>query len=130
MTIYYWRKGLICMSNIASASEWIKQSDYDMDTAKYMFNGGRYAYAVFICHLAVEKALKGLYHQRTCELSPKTHNLIYLLAKLGVKPEREMVKSITILNQANIATRYPESLEVLQRNYTKAVVSKIIKESE
>jgi|LSQX01.2.fsa_nt_gb hypothetical protein len=21
------------------ASEWIKQSDYDMDTAKYMFNG-------------------------------------------------------------------------------------------
>ena len=37
------------------ASEWIKQSDYDMDTAKYMFNGGRYAYIVFICHLAVEK---------------------------------------------------------------------------
>jgi len=112
------------------ASEWIKQSDYDMDTAKYMFNGGRYAYAVFICHLAVEKALKGLYHQRTCEMPPRTHNLVYLLTKLGIKPEKRMAKSIAILNQANIATRYPESLEVLQKNYTKAVTSNIIKESE
>jgi len=112
------------------ASEWIKQSDYDMDTAKYMFNGGRYAYAVFICHLAVEKALKGLYHQRTCEMPSKTHNLVYLLTKLEIKPEKRMVKSIAILNQANIATRYPESLEVLQKNYTKAVTSNIIKESE
>jgi len=112
------------------ASEWIKQSDYDMDTAKYMFSGGRYAYTVFTCHLAVEKALKGLYHKRTCEIPPRTHNLVYLLNKLGIKPEKSMAKSIAVLNQANIATRYPESLEILQKNYTKAVTSNIVKESE
>lgn len=58
------------------AAEWIRQSDYDLDTARYMFSGGRYAYAVFMCHLAAEKAIKGLYEQRTEEIPPKTHNRV------------------------------------------------------
>lgn len=39
--------------------EWPRQADYDMDTADFMFSGGRYFYAVFMCHLSLEKALKG-----------------------------------------------------------------------
>ena len=31
-----------------------------MDTATYMHEGGRHIYAVFMCHLSIEKALKGL----------------------------------------------------------------------
>lgn len=38
--------------------EWFRQSDYDMDTAEYMYQGGRYIYTVFMCHLSIEKALK------------------------------------------------------------------------
>jgi len=30
--------------------EWLRQADYDMDTADYMFRGGRYMYTVFMCH--------------------------------------------------------------------------------
>jgi HEPN domain-containing protein len=41
--------------------EWLRQSDYDMETAEYMCQGGRHMYPVFICRLAIEKALKGLY---------------------------------------------------------------------
>jgi len=37
--------------------QWIAQADYDMDTANYMFKGGRYFYAVFMSHLSLEKAL-------------------------------------------------------------------------
>jgi len=111
-------------------AEWIKQSNYDMDTAKYMFNGGRYAYAVFMSHLAAEKVIKGLYQQRTGKMPPKTHNLVYLLTQLDIKPEKEMAKSIAILNEANIAARYPESLEVLQKDYTEEVTLKILKQSE
>lgn len=36
--------------------EWLKQADYDMETADIMFANGRYFYAVFMCHLAIEKA--------------------------------------------------------------------------
>lgn len=112
------------------AIEWIKQSDYDMDTAWYMFKGERYAYAVFMCHLAAEKALKGLYEQRSGQMPPKTHNLVYLLTQLGIKPEKHITKSIAILNEANIAARYPESLEMLHNHYTEAVTSNILKQGE
>jgi HEPN domain-containing protein len=41
--------------------EWLKQADYDLDTAEFMVSGKRYFYAVFMCHLSIEKAIKGLY---------------------------------------------------------------------
>jgi HEPN domain-containing protein len=37
--------------------EWLRQADYDMDTADYMFSGGRYFYAVFMCHLTSVRVL-------------------------------------------------------------------------
>ena len=46
-----------------SAIEWLKQAEYDLETAEYLFSGGRYLYSVFMCHLAIEKALKGLYEK-------------------------------------------------------------------
>ncbi len=58
--------------------EWLKQAEYDMDTAEYMFKGGRFLYTVFMCHSSIEKALKGLYSQKLKKVPPKTHNLLYL----------------------------------------------------
>lgn len=66
--------------------EWLKQADYDMGTADAMFRSGRYFYAVFMCHLAIEKALKGLYAEVLDATPPKTHNLLYLLDKIGKNP--------------------------------------------
>ena len=51
--------------------EWLKQADYDLDTADYMHAGGRYHYAVFMSHLAVEKALKGLYFEMRRQFPPE-----------------------------------------------------------
>ena len=36
-------------------------------------------YCVFMCHLAVEKALKGLYFERLRRVPPKSHSLVFLL---------------------------------------------------
>lgn len=109
--------------------EWLKQADYDIDTAEYMFAGGRFFYAVFMCHLSTEKAIKGLYQQRLKETPPKTHNLVYLLKKIDIKPDETTGKFIVKLNEASIATRYPEDVEKLQDQYTKDVVKNIIVES-
>lgn len=98
--------------------EWLKQADYDIDTAEVMFNSGRHFYAVFMCHMSIEKALKGLYVNRLDEVPPKTHNLLYLLSKIGLRPEDELGLFITKLNTASIATRYPEDLAKLQAVYT------------
>jgi HEPN domain-containing protein len=94
--------------------EWLKQADYDIDTAEYMFAGGKFFYAVFMCHLSVEKALKGLYQHCLKETPPKTHNLVYLLKKMNIRPEERVGKFIVRLNEASVATRYPEDIDNLQ----------------
>lgn len=112
------------------SAEWRKQSDYDMDTAEFMFRGKRYFYSVFMCHLSVEKALKGLYQKKLKEVPPKVHNLIYFLNKLGVKPPENIGRFLVRLNEASVITRYPEELDKLRKEYTKAVVKEILSKSK
>ena len=52
--------------------EWLKQADYDYETAEAMFKTGRYIYAIFMCHLAIEKTLKGLYMKKLWWRAAKT----------------------------------------------------------
>ena len=106
--------------------EWLKQADYDMDTADYMYKGGRYIYAVFMCHLSVEKALKGLYFEKLRKIPPKSHNLVYLLNEIGIKPPENPGMFIVKLGEASIPTRYPENLARLQQTYSENVVKSIL----
>lgn len=110
--------------------EWLRQADYDIETAEFMFNGGRYFYAVFMCHLSIEKALKGLYQKRLQETPPKIRNLFYLLNKIGIKPEESIGKFIVKLNEASVVTRYPEELGKLQKDFTQMVVKDILRSSK
>jgi HEPN domain-containing protein len=110
--------------------EWLKQADYDMETADAMYSSGRYLYSVFMCHLSIEKALKGLFHYTLNEVPPKTHNLLYLLNKIEQKPKTEMEKFITRLNTASIATRYPDDLTKIQNEFTEEIAKDIINNSK
>ena len=106
--------------------EWLKQADYDMDTADYMFQGGRYFYAAFMCHLSIEKALKGIYRKKLNQEPPRIHNLIYLLNKIGIKPPEPIGRFIVKLNEASVATRYPEEIGKLQKDFTQEIVDDIL----
>jgi len=106
--------------------EWLKPADYDMDTAEFMAEGGRHFYAVFMCHLAAEKALKGLYLHNLRETPPKTHNLVYLLNKTGLRPDARKSRVTAMLNEANIATRHPDDIDRLQSKYTQGIASEIL----
>ncbi len=108
------------------AGEWLKQADYDIDTAEFMFDGGKFFYTVFMCHLSVEKAMKGLYQERLKETPPKTHNLVYLLKKIDIKPMETIGRFIIKLNEASVVTRYPEDIDKLQQLHTQAVVKDIL----
>lgn len=110
--------------------EWFKQADYDIETANLMFKGGRYFYAVFMSHLAIEKSIKGVYQNRLNSIPPKTHNLIYLLNKAEIVPPEEIGKFLIKINQASVVTRYPEDLATLQRDYTQEVVRELLKKTK
>jgi len=108
---------------------WIKQADYDIDTALFMIKGGRYFYSVFMSHLSIEKALKGLYFEKLNTIPPKTHNLIALLQKINIAPPEDTGKFIVKINTASVDTRYPENIEILESQYTKDVAADIYNES-
>ena len=110
--------------------EWLKQADYDMDTAEYMYMGGRYIYAIFMCHLAVEKALKGIYQQKLESVPPKTHNLLYLIEKTQVQPSADLQKAVIFLNRLSIPTRYPDDIQRMMKEYTQERTGEIFEGSK
>jgi HEPN domain-containing protein len=83
-----------------------------------------------MCHLSIEKAFKGLYHKTLNEIPPKTHNLIYLLTKIGKQPEEDLLKFITRLNTASVTTRYPDDLAKIQSDFTADVTKAMIGQSK
>jgi HEPN domain-containing protein len=109
---------------------WIVQSEYDFDTAKTLRNSKRNVYAVYLCHLALEKALKGFLCNVINEIPPKTHSLVLLINKIGIKPPEEVGKFILQLNDASVATRYPEDFSEMLETYNDALTDSIIINTE
>ena len=107
-------------------AEWINQADYDYDTAKVMRQSGRNFYAVFMCHMAVEKALKAILLRNTENVPAKTHNLFWLLSQIGVQPPPSIGEFVIKLNEANVATRYPEALSEMIKIYDGTITDTII----
>lgn len=110
--------------------EWLRQADYDMETADCLFAAGRTFYAVFMCHLSIEKALKGLYTFTFSMTPPKTHSLVFLLEQLGIKPPEALGLFLLRLNDAGVVTRYPDDIPTAQRVYSKARTREIIADSK
>jgi len=100
---------------------WLKMVNYDLVTAKNMLTTGRYLYVVFMCHLAIEKALKAIISEETNKIPPKTHDLIYLLSKGKLELSSDLVDFVGIMNNVSIVTRYPEDLRRLITSYPKKV---------
>jgi HEPN domain-containing protein len=112
-----------------STEEWFLQSDYDFQTAKIMRRNGRNFYAVFMCHMAMEKALKAVFFKLKSEVPPKTHNLLWFLKNSGLQAPEAVGGFISKLSEANTATRYPDELEDLVSLYNDTVTDDIIKKT-
>ena len=110
--------------------EWILQADNDIKTAEHQLSGNARFYAIFFCHLAVEKALKGLYFKKLNSAPPKTHNLLYLLKKIDIETSQEIREFLGNLQEAHITTRYPEEYASLQKEFYPERVEKTIKDAK
>lgn len=99
--------------------EWLLQADYDYETAGAMFKTGRYVYAVFMCHLALEKTLKGFFVKTLLKDAPKTHNLVFLREQANVKLPDKLASFLNYINDLSVPTRYPEDLKRVLASYNK-----------
>ena len=52
------------MSEFGKAAYWLDGAEYDLQTAKAMLETRRFLYVGFMCHQAVEKALKAVFVTR------------------------------------------------------------------
>lgn len=116
--------------DIKRPQEWLRQAVYDMKTAEAMFNSKRHIYAVFMCHLSIEKALKGLYTRNLKAVPAKTHNLIYLVEKIKLELPETLYDFIFALNGLSVPTRYPDDLQKLLKDYTRAKTGKVLDQSK
>jgi HEPN domain-containing protein len=66
-------------------------------------------YALFLCHLCVEKAIKAHIVVKTTKVPPRVHNLSYLLEFTELKLSENQLKLCDTLMFYQIEGRYPES---------------------
>ena len=94
---------------------WLETAEYDFDTAKAMFRTRRYLYVIFMCHLCLEKMLKGCVVQRTNIFPPYTHSLSKLVSLTGLELPKELSDFVAELSEQSVVTRYPENLKQFTR---------------
>ncbi len=111
-------------------AEWMRQAEYDFETAQVMFDSGRYFYAAFMCHLSVEKALKAAYMAHSKQLPPRTHNLAFLARKLPLSFSAEQSRLLSRLTGAGVETRYPEEMDSLIAEFPKSETQEILKQAQ
>ena len=110
--------------------EWFLQSDYDLEAAQYMLQGGRNVYCIFMCHLSLEKALKGLFIKRLNQIPPKLHALMYFVNKIQLALSDENLLFIKKMDSLSVPTRYPEDLRAMTALYTPIQTTSIYEQTK
>lgn len=103
------------------SENFLLSSEYDLATAKYMLETGRYMYVIFMCHMSIEKMLKAIVAEVTDKVPPKTHNLIYLLKLSNIHIPQDLLDFIAKINNVSVVTRYPEDFKKLIESYPASV---------
>ena len=105
-------------------SYWENHSEYDIKTAKSMFDTKRYPYCLFMCHLSVEKLLKAIYAKKHEKHAPYLHNLVELAKRTDIDFSDEHKKLLADLSLFSIEARYPEWKSNFYKTATRSYTEK------
>lgn len=102
--------------NEKTIKNWIKISEYDIETGEAMLRTGRYLYVAYTCQQAIEKILKAYYVKEKGITPPYIHNLRRLISELSIINEisNEQSEFIDFINSYYIEARYSEELDILK----------------
>lgn len=118
--------------NNKTINNWLKLAEYDLKTAKAMFDTKRYLYVAFTCQQSIEKVLKALFIKENNQTPPYTHNLQRLLESISIISEvdDDFPDFINELNIYYIESRYNEELEDIAKLLNKSKAKWILTKSE
>ncbi len=103
---------------------WKDSATDDWESAEALFAAKKYHQALFFCHLALEKLLKGLVYAKTSQHPLPIHNLTKLLqqAKLPLDNHRE--EQLNEITGWNINARYDDYKHRFYRKASKQFTAK------
>lgn len=103
-----------------TVSYWKEGAEYDMGVAEVLFQTGKYPYALFIGHLALEKLLKALVVKNTKIHAPFTHSLPLLAQKAMLAIPEEFLVKLREFMEFHFEARYPREQRAFYTKCTKA----------
>ncbi len=109
----------------------LNASNNDYKTMKLLFEGGKYTWSLFVGHLVIEKLLKSLYAKKNknAPYAPKSHDLLYLLDKIGIDITEEKENYLNEITRFNIDGRYDDYknsfYNLCSKEYTEKSIDKI-----
>jgi HEPN domain-containing protein len=107
---------------------WLEGAKYDMGTAEDILTTGRYPYALFLAHMALEKILKSLFVKRTHRHAPRTHSLTMLARYIRNEIPRDMMEKLASYASFHVQTRYPDYLFEFYEQCTEDFTRKTVEE--
>ncbi len=104
---------------------WHESAEYDMTVADALYESGKYPYALFMGHLALEKTLKALVVMTTGRHAPYTHSLTLLASESTIKIPQHTMKKLARFMEFHIEARYPDEQKKFYHRCTKEFTRKI-----
>ena len=108
---------------------WIDSSEVDFLAMDNLFKNKHFTWSLFIGHLVLEKLLKAYYVKNISPEVNRTHNLLQLAQKTGLKLCEEQQDLLDEVTTFNIKARYPDYKnrfsEKATSNFTESYIIKI-----
>ena len=108
--------------------KWLDHVHEDISAAEWLFQGGHWLYVGFLCHQAMEKALKAYYAANNDDDPPYTHSHTRLLNVCGLIDELTdaQLRFVALMEPMYIEARYPEQKAETARMLNKEACQHII----
>jgi len=113
------------------ARDWYEGALVDLEEARSALENGRYNWALFAAHQAVEKALKAAHIAMRRSRPPRTHDLTRLLSELGLDLPEDLRVGVSELTPYYTVARYPNAgFERPWESIERSVAERLVKVAE
>lgn len=98
--------------NNQETTNWIKhlqkESSESYNAALDLYKSKKYNFALFFCHLSVEKIVKACHISKNNVFAQPVHDLLYLIKKSGITVDKNILTQLAEINTFNIRARYDD----------------------
>lgn len=111
---------------------WLDIVADDLDTAEYLYAGGRWLYTAFMCHQVIEKGLKAYWTATRDDDPPYIHSHLLLLKGCGLEEEvsKEVSDFLDMKIPMNIEARYPQYKKEMAAKLNKDICKYILEQTQ